>query len=261
MYMAKNLISQIRNRPRDTALDPKKLVKMLYSAYEGERSETDFKRKMSFAPSTLGYGHGTCARYWTIAFSGADFSQSTSAQNIASMDSGTDAHSRIQKIFEKTGILKEVEREIKNNNPPVRGFADVILVVDDKEIVGEIKTIKDSYYLQREQEGQPSNSHLLQILIYMKVEGIDEGFVLYENKNTNELLAIPVVMSEINKNYIDYVFDWMKEVHMAWRNKEHIKRGYTKSTWQCKGCPVLEMCNSMDPKGRKIDNLKVGVDA
>jgi len=53
----------------------------------------------------------------------------------------------------------------------------------------------------------------------------------------------------------------MREVQLAWRNKELLKRGYTKSTWQCKGCPVSEKCLQADPKGvRKIDNLKVGVD-
>jgi CRISPR/Cas system-associated exonuclease Cas4 (RecB family) len=259
--MAKNLISSIRNRPKDTAVDPKKLVKLIYSSYQDQRPTTEYKKKNSFAPSTLGYGHGTCARYWIIAFDGTEFTQDTPAMNIASMDNGTDSHTRIQAAMEKAGLLKEKEREIISLKPPIRGFADIILEVDGKEIVGEIKTIKDQYFIARKQEMQPSNSHLLQVLIYMEVEGVDEGFLLYENKNDNELLAIPVVMSEKNKNYIRYVFDWMTNVYETWKSRELPKRGYTKSTWQCKGCPVLEKCNSLDPKGTlKIDNLKVGVD-
>jgi CRISPR/Cas system-associated exonuclease Cas4 (RecB family) len=259
--MAKNLISSIRNRPKDTAVDPKKLVKLIYSSYQDQRPTTEYKKKNSFAPSTLGYGHGTCARYWIIAFDGTEFTQDTPAMNIASMDNGTDSHTRIQAAMEKAGPLKEKEREIRSLKPPIRGFADIILEVDGKEIVGEIKTIKDQYFIARKQEMQPSNSHLLQVLIYMEVEGVDEGFLLYENKNDNELLAIPVVMSEKNKNYIRYVFDWMTNVYETWKSRELPKRGYTKSTWQCKGCPVLEKCNSLDPKGTlKIDNLKVGVD-
>jgi CRISPR/Cas system-associated exonuclease Cas4 (RecB family) len=259
--MAKNLISQIRNRPKETALDPKKLVKMIYDAYQGQRVTTEYKKKNSFAPSTLGYGHGTCARYWRIAFDGADFTQETPALNIASMDNGTDSHTRIQAVMEKAGILKEKEREIRSLKPPIRGYADLILEVNGREIVGEIKTIKDQYFIVRKQEGQPSPSHLLQVLIYMQVEGIDEGFLLYENKNDNELLAIPVIMSEKNQEYIEYVFEWMNNVYEVWKSREIPKRGYTKSTWQCKGCPVLESCNLLDPKGDlKIDNLKVGVD-
>jgi len=194
--MAKNLISSLRDKPKTTLLDPNKFVKMLYDAYEDERSGTDFKRKMTFSPSTIGYGHGTCARYWTIAFSGADFSESIPAQNVASMKSGTDAHERVQSLIEKTGMLKESEREIKSNNPPIRGFADVVMEIDGKEVIGEIKTIKEEYFIQRKNEGQPSKSHLLQLLVYMNVENSEEGFVLYENKNTNELLSIPVIMSE-----------------------------------------------------------------
>lgn len=257
--MAKNLISSLRNRPRETTLDPKKFVKMVYDAYENKRPASEYKKKVSFAPSSLGYGHGTCARYWHLAFDGGQFEQNTPAPNVASMDSGTDAHTRLQAMIEKTGILKESEREMKNENPPIRGYADIILEVDNKEIVGEIKTIKDSYYLQREQEGQPSPSHLLQILIYMKIANTDEGFVLYENKNTNELISIPVAMSQKNLEYINYVYDWMSEVHQTWKDKVHVKRGYTKSTWQCKSCPLVKVCNEMEPKGYKIDNLKVGV--
>jgi hypothetical protein len=174
--MAKNLISSIRNRPKDTAVDPKKLVKLIYSSYQDQRPTTEYKKKNSFAPSTLGYGHGTCARYWIIAFDGTEFTQDTPAMNIASMDNGTDSHTRIQAAMEKAGLLKEKEREIRSLKPPIRGFADIILEVDGKEIVGEIKTIKDQYFIARKQEMQPSNSHLLQVLIYMEVEGVDEGF-------------------------------------------------------------------------------------
>lgn len=258
--MAKNLISSIRNKPRNMSLDPKKLVKMIYKSYEDERTSNEFKTKKTFSPSTLGYGHGTCARYWTIAFSGAEFTESTAAQNIASMSSGTDAHTRIQKALTSAGIVKDLETEILCNDPPIRGFADVIVAISGNDIVGEIKTIKQEYYLQREQEGQPSKSHLLQILIYMNVLNCNEGFVLYENKNTNELLSIPVVMSDKNKEYIEYVFDWMRQVYDAWKTETRVKRGYTKSTWTCKGCPVALTCNELEPDGLKIENLVVGIE-
>ena len=258
--MAKNLISSIRNKPKTMVLDPKKLVKSLYKSYEDGRTTNEFKTKKTFSPSTLGYGHGTCARYWTIAFSGAEFTESTTAQNIASMESGTAAHSRIQTLFGKTDFtIKEIEREIVSNEPPIRGFADIILEVDGKEIIGEIKTMKDEYYQVRAIEGQPSKSHLLQLLIYMKVVGTDEGFILLENKNTNELLSLPVLMTDQHKEYIDYVFDWMNDVYSAWKNNEDVKRGYTKSTWTCKACPVASTCNEKENVGRKIENLVVGI--
>jgi CRISPR/Cas system-associated exonuclease Cas4 (RecB family) len=258
--MTKNLISSLMNKPKNTKLDPKKFVKMLNSAYQKSNTDKEFKKKVSFAPSTIGYGHGTCARYWWIAFNGAEFTENIPAANIASMRSGTAAHERIEKLVESTGLLKQNEREIKNIDPPVRGFADLVLEVDDEEIIGEIKTIKDQYFIQRKGEGHPSPSHLLQLLVYMKIEGADEGFVLYENKNDNELLCLPIEMNDRNKEYIDYVFSWMREVHETYKNNIPPKRGYTKSTWTCKGCPVLDACNEREAGELKITNLKVGVE-
>ena len=258
--MTKNLISTLLNKPRETKLDSQKFVKMLNSAYKETNTKKEFKQKKTFAPSTIGYGHGTCARYWWIAFNGSEFTENIPAANIASMKSGTDAHERIEKLIESTGLLKQKEREIKNDDPPIRGFADVILEINDEEVIGEIKTIKDQYFIQRKSEGSPSPSHLLQLLVYMNIEGAEEGFILYENKNDNELLSIPIQMNEKNKEYIEYVFDWMREVYSSYKNDTIPKRGYTKSTWTCKGCPVSEACLEKDPTGIKIPNLKVGVE-
>ena len=258
--MAKNLIASLMTKPKDTKLNSKKFIKMLNSAYQERNTNKDFKKKVSFAPSTVGYGHGTCARYWWIAFNGAEFTENIPAANIASMNSGTAAHERIEKLVEKTGLLKQNEREIKNVDPPIRGFADLVLEINDEEIIGEIKTIKDQYFIQRKGEGVPSPSHLLQLLIYMEIEGAEEGFVLYENKNDNELLCIPIKMTDKNKEYISYVFDWMKQVRGMYENNTPPKRGYTKSTWTCKGCPVSEACLEREEGVEKIPNLKVGVE-
>lgn len=258
--MAKNLISSLLNKPKDTKLNSKKFVKTLNAAYQNTNTVKEFKQKKTFAPSTIGYGHGTCARYWFIAFNGAEFTENIPAANIASMRSGTDAHERIEKLIESTGLLKQKEREIKNSNPPIRGFADVVLEIDNEEIIGEIKTIKDQYFIQRKSEGTPSPSHLLQLLVYMKIEGADEGFILYENKNDNELLALPIQMSERNEEYINYVFEWMEKVYSSYKDNVLPKRGYTKSTWTCKSCPVSETCLEKDLGEVKIENLKVGVE-
>lgn len=233
---------------------------MLNSAYQESNTTKTFKKKNTFAPSTVGYGFGTCARYWWIAFNGAEFTENIPAANIASMRSGTSAHERIEALVKTTGLLKENEREIKSDDPPVRGFADIVLEINNEEIIGEIKTIKDQYFIQRKGEGQPSGSHLLQLLIYMEIEGAEEGFVLYENKNDNELLCIPIRMTEKNKEYIQYVFDWMRNVRNAYDNNEPPKRGFSKSSWPCKSCPVSEACLERDEGTHKIQNLKVGVE-
>lgn len=216
--------------------------KMLENAYISTARDGKDTKKSTFSPSTVGYGHGNCARYWFIAFNGADFDETKDPTAIANMLNGTYAHDRIQKIMEKTGVLKETEKEIRYDDPPIRGFVDAILEWEGKEVVGEIKTTKMETFDLKAAANKPSGNHNIQILMYMKVLEIDEGFVMYENKNTQEILIIPVAMNESNRELIDRVFEWLREVYAAYTNDTLPERGFAKSSYPCKGCPVKAKC-------------------
>lgn len=255
--MAKNLIKTLTTKPRDTKVDAKKLRLAIGKSYLAGKNGTEFKKKYTFSPSTVGYGYGTCPRYWNMAFTGTDFKSSFTSQGMAAMEAGTQAHERIQGAMERAGLVKELEREIKLADPPIRGFADIIMEIDDEEIVGEIKTIKGEGFDIRKDTSTGSDSHVVQLLIYMKALKIKEGFFLYENKNSHELAVIPVVMSEENEKYADYIFDWMREVHKAWADGKNIKRPFKENATQCNYCPIKDACYSA-PDGRtKIEQLKV----
>jgi len=256
----KNHIDALKNRKRESKINHKKLQKELKEASLEGKQRDAFQTKYSFSPSTVGYGYGTCARYWQFAFNGVEFKDSFTAEGMAAMENGTASHDRIQKALKKVtkvATLKEVEKELKISDPPVRGFIDVIMDVDGEEIIGEIKTIKSEQYDIRKMTETPSDSHLVQILIYMKGTGAKEGFFLYENKNSHEISTFPVLMTEENEEYADYIFDWMREVYQAFKDKKNVKRGYTKSSYQCKYCPIAEACYEA-PDGRtKIEPLQV----
>jgi CRISPR/Cas system-associated exonuclease Cas4 (RecB family) len=255
--MAKNLIKTLTTKPRNTKVDAKKLRLAIGKSYLQGKNGTDFKKKKTFSPSTVGYGYGTCARYWSLAFTGTEFKDSFNAQGMAAMNAGTQAHERIQGAMEKAGLVKELEREIKSVNPPIRGFADIIMEIDGEEVVGEIKTVKAEGFDIRKDTSTGADSHVVQLLIYMKVLGLEEGFFLYENKNSHELAVIPIVMSEENKVYADYIFEWMKEVYQAWVDGKNIKRPFKENAFPCTYCPIKDSCWSK-PDGRtKIDSLKV----
>jgi CRISPR/Cas system-associated exonuclease Cas4 (RecB family) len=255
--MTKNLIKNLTSKPKNTKIDPKKLVRQISKAYVYDKNKVEKRQKFTFSPSTVGYSHGTCARYWNLVFSGAEFEETFTAQGIAAMQNGTDSHNRLQKLMVDNNLVKEIEREIRLADPPIRGFADLIFEVDGQEVVGEIKTIKDEYFTVRKNNSTPSDSHLVQLLIYMKALDLEEGVFIYENKNTHDLAGISVVMSDENKEYIDYIFNWMREVYAAWKDGKNIKRPFTKSSNFCKYCPIMEDCWSR-PDGRtKIESLKV----
>jgi len=239
--MSKNIVKSLKFKKVD-GFDYGEFSKMIDNAYNARRREKTHTQKKTFSPSTIGYGHGNCARYWFIAFSGADFDEKFDATAIANMLNGTYAHERLQKIIDETGVLKEIEREILSNDPPIRGFADLILDWNDTEIVGEIKTTKDESFAIRQASMKPSANHLLQILTYMKVTGAEEGFLLYENKNTQDLCIIPISMNERNKKIIDDTFDWMRKVYANYENGTLPTQSFAKTSYACQNCPVRKTC-------------------
>lgn len=239
--MSKNIVKSLKFKKVD-GFDYAEFSAMIDKAYNDRRRGKRDTQKKTFSPSSIGYGHGNCPRYWFIAFNGEEFDEKFDATAIANMLNGTYAHERLQKIIEETGVLKETEREIKSDDPPIRGFADVVLDWDGAEIIGEIKTTKDEQFSLRTSSMKPSSNHLLQILTYMKVEGVSEGFLMYENKNTQELCIIPVSMNERNEKIINETFQWMRDVYAMYTENIIPSRGHAKTSYACANCPVRKPC-------------------
>jgi CRISPR/Cas system-associated exonuclease Cas4 (RecB family) len=239
--MSKNVVKSLKFKKVD-GFDYGEFSKLIDDAYNARRRGKKNTQKKTFSPSTVGYGHGNCPRYWFIAFSGEEFDEKFDATAIANMLNGTYAHERLQKIIEETGVLKETEREIISEDPPIRGFADVVLDWNDTEIIGEIKTTKEEQFIHRQSSMKPSSNHLLQILTYMKVEGAKEGFLLYENKNTQEICIILISMNERNEKIISDTFEWMREVYKTYTENIIPSRGFAKTSYTCANCPVKKHC-------------------
>jgi CRISPR/Cas system-associated exonuclease Cas4 (RecB family) len=161
------------------------------------------------------------------------------------MAHGTQAHERIQTLIKKMGAPVsdvQTEIEIKNEYPPIRGFIDLVFNWEDTPVIGEIKTAKQEVWDTRQAEMSPSGNHLLQLLTYMKLKDINEAFFLYENKNTQELLLIPVQMTEKNKETIEKLFLWLCEVYDNFKSGDIPMRPFTKTSYACKGCPIKKEC-------------------
>lgn len=239
--MSKNIVKSLKFKKVD-GFDYGEFSNMIDKAYNSRKREKGQMQKKTFSPSTVGYGHGNCPRYWFIAFNGEEFDEKFDATAISNMLNGTYAHDRLQKIIEETGVLKETEREILSEDPPIRGFADVVLDWEGEEVIGEIKTTKDEQFSIRTSSMKPSPNHLLQILTYMKVEGATEGFLMYENKNTQEICIIPISMNDRHGKIIDDTFDWMREVYAMYTENIIPARGHLKTSYACANCPVRKPC-------------------
>lgn len=222
---------------------PVDILDAIEQGYLADKKEPKITKKTSFAPSSIGYKSGTCPRRWFYAFSGEFMAvDDFTAKSMATMATGTSAHERIQKAMDNSGILVKSEMQIVNSDPPVRGFVDVIVRVGEKKLIGEIKTTMQEAYLWRQAKKKGAAYHMYQILLYMRILGYDEGFLLYENKSNNDMLVIPVQMDVANATAIDDALEWMRTVWKAHQENKLPTRPFTKRSPICKDCPFFNVC-------------------
>ena len=252
--MAKNFLKAVLDKPVEGPIDTKAFIEKIESGYTANRGP-EFKTKKTFSPSALVYGNGACPRYWYLAFDGAEFVDDADAYAVANMSSGTMGHERIQKAIEDAGIMVEKEKRIVSQDPPIFGFADAVVQWEEEQPVVEIKTMKEESFMYRK-HAKPPSYHLMQLIIYMKILGKKLGILLYENKNSHELHAIPVEVNDEYKAWAEYAFDWMRKVRKAWEDRTLPQKPYRSNSKVCKGCPIAAACASAEKGKIKIEPLE-----
>jgi CRISPR/Cas system-associated exonuclease Cas4 (RecB family) len=226
---------------------PTGFIAAVNEVYEKGIKENGFTQKKTFAPSQVGYGHGTCPRYWYMAFEGAYFENDIDLDGIVRMHHGTSSHGKIEEIIKQTSLKPEIEKEITNSNPPVRGFVDFIVNWNGERVAGEYKTSAQEAFIFRKLKQKGSPAHIVQVLIYLHVLGLDRGVLLYENKNTQELLALEIKMEDY-KEYADEIIGWMNKVYQNYAYSTYMgdtlpaRPFYSRKSKECKTCPVKRSC-------------------
>jgi CRISPR/Cas system-associated exonuclease Cas4 (RecB family) len=231
---------------------------IIEDAIIGEDNDSKFKQKRSFAPSALGFGSGTCPRYWHFALNGVDFIDEKTAAAISNMEAGRDRHERFAEYFEKAdGVdIVKVEQELRNEDPPVFGFVDIIIKFQGRKIVGEFKTTSSRNWYAVRKSGKAKDYHMVQILIYMKLLDIEHGFLMYENKDSNQLLFIDVKLSDYD-DYVTDILNWMKMVYQNYKDGNIPSRPFEKKSKPCKYCPVFDACWDAEDGSTEIAPLNV----
>jgi CRISPR/Cas system-associated exonuclease Cas4 (RecB family) len=253
--MSKNLLQQVMGAKPQDKVNMDALIEKIQSGYIANRGPRH-QQKKTFAPSTIAYGHGECARYWYLAFEGGEFEDHADAFAGANMTNGTKSHERIQKAMEDAGMLIDSEFKITYDDPPIFGYGDVILDWQGEELLGEIKTAMAEGFEYRKKSRKAKTGHLIQILIYMKILKKAKGVLIYENKNNHELLAIPVEVNEYYIKWVDQTFEWMRTVRKAWENKTLPKKNYRSNSKICKTCPLAKVCASAGEGDIKINSME-----
>jgi CRISPR/Cas system-associated exonuclease Cas4 (RecB family) len=256
--MTKNLLSEIiakTERPAPKNVEMDELIEKIQSGYIAKRGPRH-QQKKSFAPSTIAYGHGECARYWYLAFEGGTFEDYADPFAGANMTNGTKSHERIQQAMEDSGILIDSEFKVINEDPPIFGYGDVILDWNGEELLGEIKTAMAEGFEYRKKSRKAKSGHLIQILIYMKILKKARGILIYENKNNHELLAIPVEVNDYYIGWVNRAFDWMRTVRKTWEDQVLPVKNYRSNSKICKTCPLAKICADAGTGDVKINALE-----
>jgi CRISPR/Cas system-associated exonuclease Cas4 (RecB family) len=253
--MSKNLLQQVMGPRPENKASMDALVEKIQSGYVANRGPRH-QQKKTFAPSTIAYGHGECARYWFLAFEGGTFEDHADAFAGANMTNGTKSHERIQQAMEDSGILVDKEFKITYQDPPIFGYGDVILNWEGEELLGEIKTAMAEGFEYRKKSRKAKTGHLIQILIYMKILKKAKGVLIYENKNNHELLLIPVTINDYYIKWVDQTFEWMRTVRKAWEDKTLPKKNYRSNSKICKTCPLANVCASAGEGDIKINSME-----
>ena len=94
---------------------------------------------------------------------------------------GTEAHRKLQKQFQKQGILIEAEREIEDTEHHLTGHIDAIVKGQHGKEIVEIKTKGNAEALARLKA--PEQSHVEQLMFYMHTTGIRKGYLHYATRD------------------------------------------------------------------------------
>jgi len=280
--MAKNLLEQVMTKSTKKKVtnseEDENFVEGLPTAINAGylvKTKTRFVKKNNFSASSLAYGAGECPRYWTLAFDGQITYDNSDAMGVANRTQGTLGHGRIQEAIEASGLLAQdmefdpiprkysqqthpaMEFRVKTDDPPFDGYGDVMIDYKGERLVGEIKTIKNDEFEYRKINRRPKMAHLMQLLLYMKVWKMRKGVMIYENKNTHELLTLPVVVSEHYRAWAEEVFDWMKLVYKNWQEKQLPEIPYRSNSKICKVCPIQKACAEAGDGTIKIKPMRL----
>lgn len=210
------------------------LLQALDNYLEGQNS-TGFKRVSGFHPSST----SLCARYYFLAFEGAPTASKISARTQRIFDNGHEVHDRWYRYFKDMGILVDSEIPILIKDPvPITGTADGIINWGGNKLI-EMKSIGMEGFLYRKYYGKPKDDHYNQSQIYLLALKLEKGFVIYEDKGTQNALAFEI---ERNEEHIEKLMKRYKKWYKYIEKGTMPDRPYKRDSKQCTECPFEQHC-------------------
>lgn len=198
------------------------------------RNKEDFKKVGGFHPSYT----NQCARYWYYLFSGVNVTSSFKPQTYRIFDNGHAVHERLYSYFREMGILVAEEIPVNHTEPPIEGTADGIIDWYGHKLI-ELKSISAEGFHYRQLYNKPKDDHYRQAQIYMRCLDLPAGYVIYENKNNQEILPIYIERDDV---FIDKLFTKYNKIYTSFLDGKIPKQPYKRSSANCSSCDLAAMC-------------------
>lgn len=200
-----------------------------------KRNGKEHRKVEYFRPSNT----NQCARYWFYVFNGIDdYPVSFSSQTYRIFDNGHAVHDRLYSYFKEMGILVEEELPVSYDDPPIQGTADGVIDLYGHKLI-ELKSISAEGFEYRRLAHKPSDDHYRQAQIYMQCLNLDSGFVIYENKNNQQILPIYI---ERDTKFIDKLFNKYRKIYNSYKEGLIPDRPYKRTSKHCASCDLQSHC-------------------
>jgi CRISPR/Cas system-associated exonuclease Cas4 (RecB family) len=210
-----------------------------------DRNSKQIKKVGGFHPSYT----NQCARYWYYLFEGIEMETSFSPQTHRIFDNGHAVHERIYGYLRNMGILVAEEIPVTYQDPPIEGTADGIIDFYGHKLI-ELKSISNEGFEYRRIYNKPKDDHFRQAQIYMRCLDLDQAFVIYENKNNQQILPILI---DKDDDFIDKLFAKYRKFYKNFTEGTIPDQPYKMTSKNCSNCDLYSHCWSVSNGSKKTE--------
>lgn len=193
-----------------------------------------------FHPSSLGITVGKCGRRNVYLLQGVRKEREPNPRLERIFAAGHAFHDILQKSLESMGVEMESEIVVSQDEPvPVKGHADGALVWRDRRILIEVKSCSETVYINRLKWKKPKDEHFEQANIYAHILGYDVIWVIYINKNNQE---IAIFEKKADRKKSQKILDRWHAEYLCYKDGKLPVRPYKPASSVCGGCDLKVHC-------------------
>ncbi|NCD41710.1 MAG: hypothetical protein EOL88_06415 [Bacteroidia bacterium] len=235
----------------------------------------------SISPSSL----HDCGRSLTYKYLNIEPSDPPSLESMINMESGNRLHEMFVSMLDDV-IETELIHEVEKFGFVFRYKLDAVTLENNTKIINEIKTVKDYQFNKIYSTRLDTINHVRQLQLYLILEDLNQGRLIYFNRNDGMWFAYDFFRNNMKFNIIkkdlanntpvvgwkdtfplEFIIQHHKQIELAVEQGELFKREYTlnvkkyndmllfkyqnngisyNSDWQCRYCSYKTKCWKLD---------------